>query len=185
MYRGASMRPAARCVAPGAVQGFTLIELMVTLSILAVILMMAVPSFGPTLRSNRLFAVQTAVMSAMALARSEAAKRGVPVGIRASGASVTGGNEWGAGWSVWVDSNANGAIDAGEPILRAHEALVAGLTLSVPNNGVIEFDAHGFLLPVPSPARQLKACSSTSGAPGYLITIQPNGLADSASTACP
>ncbi|MCO5398442.1 GspH/FimT family pseudopilin [Ralstonia sp. 21MJYT02-11] len=162
-----------------------MIELLVTLSILAVILMMAVPSFGPTLRSNRLFAVQSEVMSSLALARSEAAKRGVPVGVKAPGASVASGNEWGTGWSVWVDSNANGAIDAGEPVLRAHEPLVAGLTLSVPNNGVIEFDAHGFLLPAPSPARQLKACSSTSGAPGYQITVRPNGLADSASAACP
>jgi len=162
-----------------------LVELLVTLSILAVILMIAVPSFGPTLRSNRLFAVQTEVMSSFALARSEAAKRGVPVGVAASASSVASGNEWGGGWSVWVDSNANGAIDAGEPVLRAHEPLVAGFTLSVPNGGVIEFDAHGFLSPAPSPARQVKVCSSVGGAPGYRILIQPNGLADSASTACP
>ena len=144
--------------------------------------MVAIPSFAPMLRSNRVFAVQTEVMSSLALARSEAAKRGIPVSVVLSGASGVVGNEWGAGWSVWVDLNANGVVDSGE-VLRAHDALPPGFTLSVPNNGALKFDAHGFLSP--AVLRQLKVCSTASGTSGYQITIQPNGLVDAASATCP
>lgn len=165
------------------VHGFTLIELMVALSILGILLVVAIPSFAPTLRSNRLFATQTELMSSLALARSEAAKRGIPVSVIPSAPSGTvSGNEWGAGWSVWVDQNANGTVDSGE-VLRAHEASPSGLTIGVPNSGVIKFDAHGFLSP--AVLRQLKVCSTPRGTPGYQITIQPNGLVDSASATCP
>ena len=165
-----------------ATRGFTLTELMVVLAILAILLVVAIPSFAPMLRSNRVFAVQTEVMSSLALARSEAAKRGIPVSVVLSGASGVVGNEWGAGWSVWVDLNANGVVDSGE-VLRAHDALPPGFTLSVPNNGALKFDAHGFLSP--AVLRQLKVCSTASGTSGYQITIQPNGLVDSASATCP
>ena len=155
---------------------------MVVLAILAILLVVAIPSFAPMLRSNRVFAVQTEVMSSLALARSEAAKRGIPVSVVLSGASGVAGNEWGAGWSVWVDLNANGVVDGGE-VLRAHDPLPPGFTLSVPNNGALKFDAHGFLSP--AVLRQLKVCSTASGTSGYQITIQPNGLVDSASATCP
>lgn len=46
-----------------ATHGFTLTELMVVLAILAILLVVAIPSFAPMLRSNRVFAVQTEVMS--------------------------------------------------------------------------------------------------------------------------
>ncbi|MRT01054.1 prepilin-type N-terminal cleavage/methylation domain-containing protein [Ralstonia pickettii] len=165
-----------------ATRAFTLIELLAVVAILAILLAVAIPSFAPMLNSNRLFAIQTEVISSLALARSEAAKRGVPVSMVSSTASGVVGNEWGPGWFVWVDSNANGVVDSGE-VLRAHEALSSGLTLSVPNSGVIKFDSHGYLSP--ALLRQLKVCSAARGTSGYQITIQPNGLVDSASATCP
>ncbi|MFX7898796.1 prepilin-type N-terminal cleavage/methylation domain-containing protein, partial [Acinetobacter baumannii] len=68
-----------RAKALPATRGFTLIELLAVVTILAILLAVAIPSFAPMLSSNRLFAVQTEVMSSLALARSEAAKRGMPV----------------------------------------------------------------------------------------------------------
>jgi type IV fimbrial biogenesis protein FimT len=175
--------PRNRIPIPPAGYGFTLIELLVALAILAILLVVAIPSFAPTLRSNRLFATQTEVMSSLALARSEAAKRGIPVSVIPNAPpGAISGDEWGPGWSVWVDQNANGVVDSGE-VLRAHEASPSGFTLSVPNSGVIKFDAHGFLSP--AVFRQLKVCSTSRGTPGYQITIQPNGLVDSASVTCP
>ena len=171
-----------RAKALPATRGFTLIELLAVVTILAILLAVAIPSFAPMLSSNRLFAVQTEVMSSLALARSEAAKRGMPVSVVSSTTPCVVGNEWGAYWSVWVYSNANGVVDSGE-VLRAHEALSSGLKLSVPNSGVIKFDSHGYLSP--ALLRQLKVCSATSGTSGYQITIQPNGLVDSASATCP
>jgi len=166
--------------------GFTLIEMLVTVSVLAIILAVAIPSFAPSIRNSRVFALQTEVMSSLALARSEAAKRGVLVGVQAS-ASAPSGNEWGNGWTVWADSNGNGAIDAGEPVLRKHEPIPTGFTLgvkNVPSAGVIEFDSHGFLSP-PVAGVQINLCATVSGSPGYQITVQPNGMADSASATCP
>src|SRR3546814_19233482 len=55
--------------------GFTLIELMVTISVLAILMMLAVPSFTSIINSNRLTAQSNEVVAALQLARMEAIKQ--------------------------------------------------------------------------------------------------------------
>lgn len=78
-------------------QGFTLIELMVTVSIAAILLGIAIPNFTSTITSNRLTTNANELVSALNLARSEAVKRGQQVVIRKTGTN------WENGWQVFVD----------------------------------------------------------------------------------
>lgn len=59
--------------------GFTLLELMVAITVLAIGLGLAVPSFMDLIRQNRLTTQTNGLMAALAIARSEAVKRGTPV----------------------------------------------------------------------------------------------------------
>src|SRR5258708_2651494 len=82
---------------------------------------MSAASFSASTNNNRHHETENEFVACLALARSEAARRGVPVVLSAT--TPTSGNAFGGGWTVWVDINGNGSLDAGEPLLRSHEAL--------------------------------------------------------------
>ena len=82
--------------------GFTLLELLVVISIAAILLLVAVPSFlDSTQRTNRNAAV-TALADAVSVARSEALGRGIATVLctSTSGSECTAGSEWNAGFLV-------------------------------------------------------------------------------------
>jgi len=122
-------------------KGFTLIELMVTVAVAAILLTVGVPSFRDTVENNRLTAAANELVSALNLARSEAIKRGVRVTVckSADGAGCTSSGDWEQGWIVFTDLDGDGAFtddgdstlcESGEDcILRTHEALPSGYTL--------------------------------------------------------
>ena len=79
---------------PSKQAGFTLIELMVTIAILAIISMIAAPSFTPLMERWRVRGAAEALQSTIYYARSEAIKRGGGVTITATG------GDWAGGWVV-------------------------------------------------------------------------------------
>lgn len=84
-------------------KGFTLIELMVTLAVLAIVLSMAAPSFSSMLQDNRASALGSELQGALQFARSEAVKRRQSVVIcrsNAAGSSCENGTDWSGGWLV-------------------------------------------------------------------------------------
>ena len=85
-------------------RGFTLIELMVTLSVLAIVLSLAAPSFASLLASNRMSTQTNEFMVALNLARSEAVRRSQPVTLLSSNA-----DNYSKGWTVFPDLNGDGA----------------------------------------------------------------------------
>jgi type IV fimbrial biogenesis protein FimT len=124
------MRPVAtqrRGRPRGRVGGFTLIELMVTLTIAAVIMLLAAPSFKDAFLSNKLAAFANNFVASAQLARSEAIKRNRPVHVcrSADGATCAGSGTWQQGWIVWSDDDRSGALDAGEPVVQVQQALSA------------------------------------------------------------
>jgi type IV fimbrial biogenesis protein FimT len=117
-------------------RGFTLIELMVTVSILAILLGIAAPSFRDTLLNVRMTALANDLMSDLANARSEAAKRGVRVALCTSNNGSTCTNTaWQNGWIVFADGvNTNGLVDTGESVLKVVRA--AATSASITATGV-------------------------------------------------
>ncbi|HET6545221.1 MAG TPA: GspH/FimT family pseudopilin [Rhodanobacteraceae bacterium] len=90
-----------------AARGFGLIELVITIAVLAVLTTIALPSFNSTIRSNRVSTQANDLLSAIQLARSEAVarSRGVSVCAADTGAGVPAacGSDWGQGWIAFVD----------------------------------------------------------------------------------
>jgi type IV fimbrial biogenesis protein FimT len=101
---------------PIAESGFTILELMITVSVLAILLGVGVPSFTAAIRQNRLAAETNDILAATAVARSEAVKRGALVSICAANdtqtACATADNQWSNGWLVFSDEKGDpGKID--------------------------------------------------------------------------
>jgi len=87
--------------------GFTLIELMITLAIVAILLTVGVPSLKTFMQGNQLIASTNELVSALHVARSEAIKLNLRVSVCESsdGANCTATGNWENGWIVFVDGN--------------------------------------------------------------------------------
>lgn len=113
-------------------QGMTLIELLISISILAVTLGIAVPSFASLIRDTRLTTVINEMHGALFLTRSESIKRGRRVTICTSADQdvCAAGVGWHSGWIVFDDRNANGVRDPDETILRVGMPRAAGISVT-------------------------------------------------------
>ncbi len=118
--------------------GLTLIELVVTIAVLAITLGLGVPSFNSLIINNRLTTQANALVASVNLARSEAVKRGVQVRI-----AEESGN-WKRGWRVTVAGAKNRVL------LRVQFPFEGKSTLSAlrDSNRVkqMNFSPRGFLI---------------------------------------
>lgn len=112
--------------------GLTLIELMVTIAIAAILLTIAVPNLQSLFINNRLVTTSNNFVASLNTARSEAIRRGASISLRRN--SATSGDWGSAGWTMFVDSDADGTLDGGETTLKIEGALPSPLTLYANNN---------------------------------------------------
>ncbi|SDY37784.1 GspH/FimT family pseudopilin [Nitrosomonas sp. Nm33] len=105
--------------------GFTMLELMIALSIGAILATIAVPSYQSMMVQSRLATQTNELLTALHFSRSEAVKRGMRVTIckSSSGTTCTAGSSWQDGWIVYSDSGTAGTIDGSDQILRVFPAL--------------------------------------------------------------
>jgi len=131
----------------GRARGFTLIELMIVLVILAVVVIVALPGFSALSLSTRLKAYANEVVASVYLARGEAIKRSAAVSmcVSTNGTSCAGGGEednWEKGWIVvWV----NPADPTDRTVIKQQQALQPGyeLTTDTANVHTITFQPSG------------------------------------------
>jgi len=94
--------------------GFTLVELLVTIVVLTILLATAVPSFMEIIKNNRLTAQANSLVAAIQVTRSEAVKRGSGMVICAKdpgNLACSGNNDWTTGWIVFSDLDQEGDLD--------------------------------------------------------------------------
>jgi type IV fimbrial biogenesis protein FimT len=127
--------------------GFTLYELMVTVTVIGVILTVGIPNFSEFTQNSRLTSTSNDLLSSFQVARSEAARSKTNITICASAnsldaAAVCGGN-FNDGWIIFIDTNGDLArAGGGENVLRAHPAPPAGVTVTT-NGGATYFGFAG------------------------------------------
>jgi type IV fimbrial biogenesis protein FimT len=134
--------------------GFTMIELMVTLAVVAIVVTMAVPSFQSVINGNRLAGTANEMIASLQLARTEAIRRNGRAGVCMSTGTNSGEDAACAtanvdGWITFVDGNDDGAFDKdddGDELLRVYRLeapLVFGLSPGIGANTAM-FRPDGF-----------------------------------------
>lgn len=106
--------------------GFTLIELMVTLAVAAVMLTLAAPSLVAFMRNSELTAQANGLVAALNTARTEAMKRGLNAVI-----VPRDRQSWTSGWRVFVDTNGDNTYTGGtDDLVTEQPALPSYFTVS-------------------------------------------------------
>ena len=130
-------------------RGFTLVELMIALSVAAILTMVAAPSFSSFLEAQRLRAVVATLVGDLNFARSEAIKRNAPVLVCAKAGqsdNCSSSPNWDHGWVVCYDADRDNQCDDAQPgdpnPMRISGALDRSLDLKS-SDGKLRFDALG------------------------------------------
>jgi type IV fimbrial biogenesis protein FimT len=155
-----------RTIVPTRAQrGFSLIELMVVVTIAAVMLGVGVPSFREFTAGQRVKNTAFDFAAALLLARSEAIKRNTPVTLAHTGAS------WAEGWTVAVGGNT----------LSTKEAPVnVAITPNPDPTAGVTYQANGRI--AGTLTFQFSAANATAV---RCVTISTSGVPNTTTTSCP
>lgn len=134
--------------------GVTLVELMITIFVLAILMAVAVPSFRDAMRRGEVRSAGQSLMASLAYARSEAVTRGTFVSICAStnGASCADSASYESGWIIYAyPVGADGADQSydssdGSFVLLRHVDATSGVAMTAADKQVISFGQQGQLL---------------------------------------
>jgi len=156
--------------------GFTLIEILMVLALLGVMLAAGMPSFMAFITKTRVSGATNEFLGDVSYARSAAATRQVEVAICVSTnqTSCTTGNAWERGRIIFIDTNADGAVSAGETVLRVSQPTTA-TTVAATGFGstdILRFRPQGGLRPPTQGS--FKLCPS-SGTEGRMLSIATTG----------
>jgi type IV fimbrial biogenesis protein FimT len=157
--------------------GFTLIELMVTLTVGGILAAMAVPAFNSFVLNDRQVGQLNSLASSLNYARSEAVKRNLAGGITVcpnAGGATCSGTDWFGGWIV-TDSN---PLD---PPLQTVPALAGSGTWAVTGSQTgVTFQSSGMV--TPSATTTFTVCDVRGAAFARELEVNSTGRVASSST---
>jgi type IV fimbrial biogenesis protein FimT len=147
-------------------RGFTLLELMMTLTVVGILVGIGVPSMRTMVLNNRLTSLGNDLLASLQHARTEAIKRQSNVVLCATldptVANPTCTNGAATGWIVFQDTNGNWQADANEPIIERHPAIDPTVSVRSDGAAIVPFAPSGFALPpgLQVPMRNIVLCDS-------------------------
>jgi len=154
--------------------GFTLLELVIVVAVVAIIMTIAIPSMSTFNKNDRLTTNINKLIGQLAYARSEAVKLSQRVVICTSSdfASCSGSSDWEDGWIMFIDATPNGAVDGTETVLRVEQPLGGNQTLTPSTfTSQVTYDNRGFSTSTGS----FLLCDDRNGDFGKTINISNTG----------
>jgi type IV fimbrial biogenesis protein FimT len=153
-----------------------MLELVMVMSIAAILMAIAIPSYRYVTNANRIAAEINGLLGDMQYARAEAIKEGqtVTVCVSTNGTSCSAANlNWQNGWIVFSDVNGDQTFTAATDTLLRVQAAFSSTDTFVANNALaaVTFNREGF------------ATGAGGVTAGTLITLHANP-ANNASTRC-
>jgi type IV fimbrial biogenesis protein FimT len=151
-------------------QGFTIIEVIVTMTVAGILMMFAVPAFNAFIQNQRITTAANSLVLSLNLARSEAIKRDQSTGVTVC-ASTDGltcnGTSWTKGWIV-IDTSggANAGVLSGVATIGTNDTIseAAGQLQAV-------FQSNGTV----TQAASFTICDNRGAASAHSIDLGPTG----------
>ena len=105
--------------------GFTLIELMVTIAVASVLIVIAAPSFVGFQRSSELTSLTNSFVAALSTARGEAMKRGQHAVV-----VPRQNNDWTTGWNIFIDADNDQQFNGSDALIVQQGAVPSYFAVS-------------------------------------------------------
>ena len=161
--------------------GFTLIELIVTMAIGAIIMTQAVPSFLTSIKNNRLTTETNKLVADINLARSEAIKRGVNLMVcsttdpSAASPTCAASTTWSNGWLVFADDNGTGDFEAAnDTLIRVGLGQSSNSSIGfISTDNTLTYTAEG--LTTSASTIVIAICDDRGTTDGRQIQVNPTG----------
>ena len=174
-------------------KGFGLIELIVTISIIAILLAIALPSFQGTLNSNRTTSQMNDLVAAFNLARNEAISRNRAVTVCAANTSsgtptnCAGSTGWNLGWMVYVDSVTGNGAPVAVPAANVLRTGSAASSIAITATAAfVRFSSRGEVMATGNRTFTLKPASNCKPGQARRLTVMLIGRIGTESLAtCP
>ena len=167
-------------------RGFTLLELLVAVTVASLLVTLGVPGFRALTMNSRLIANTNEFVTSINMARSAAVRyqRNAIVCLSsdfdAAVPSCDAGTDWSIGWIVWVDKDRDAATDADE-ILFVHEPITGSATLASTTTNQFTYDPRGFAI---IGGDDLTLCDGRTGETGRVVRVNNIGRTSVAEAPC-
>lgn len=182
-------------------RGFSLVELMITVAVVAILTVIAWPNFRDFMHRNTATAQANQILASLQYARNEAVSRRYPTAVCASASTdetspaCDGGNTFDGGWMVWRDSSLTGVPAYTSSSGPGSDEL---LRVTSPQNGVsieaflgttatnqFSFDQRGMVTGAGGEIANIVVCAknkpedstgvNTERVPGKYVRVDPSG----------
>ncbi len=170
------------------IQGFTLPELMVTLSVAAILVTLATPSYLNYIQKNNALVLANQLVSDLNTARVNALSTGAQVSLCPidDSTATTCGNEtkWANGWVVFKDPNIQYTFNATTLLRESNFTSKTGVTYTVSpaNVSQVGYNALGALTTTPFSITIIpNACSGTQA---QIVSVSSSGRVSKGTTGC-
>jgi type IV fimbrial biogenesis protein FimT len=149
------------------VTGITLVELLTVIAIVAILVVIGVPSYQYINTSYRISGEVNGLLGDLQFARAEAIKEGQTVTACVSNnqTACTGGTDWQDGWIVFSDVNDDQTVDTGDTVLRVQLPFTSTDTFEPPaavDLGTVTFSREGFAIGLPGAGTTLTLHDATA-----------------------
>lgn len=154
-------------------QGFTLLELLITLTILGILITVGGPSFVTQINNNRVKTTALSLFESIELARTKAVASNTRAVLKHNG-------NWEAGWDVFIDSNNDGSITDEQPIASVGKTSNVRILPNKPVKNYISFIGTGESRTIGKSSTgapqmgSLMVCPPTEGS-GYKLILSKSG----------
>jgi len=175
-------------------RGFSLVELMITIAVVAILTAVAWPNFRDFMHRNAVTSQANQVLAALQYARNEAVSRRYPTALcgSTSGTACTASDtKFEGGWMIWRDSTLSGTPSysaAKDELLRVVDAQNGVSIRSFGGSGsasIIAFDQRGAVIGAGGGTTNVVVCAKTSSSdalgansqkvPGKYVRVDASG----------
>lgn len=166
------MKGRLACVARD--RGFTLVEMLMVLTVAVVLLTLGAPAFIDTVRNNRLVTTMNALSGTLASARAEAVAQRRVVTVCGSSDGLECDGEWTQGWISFLDEDGDETVDDDETVLRRADAVPGAISVALlGGDATVGYNSQGFV--ETGAATTLRVCDDRGDAHGRALLVSASG----------
>lgn len=158
---------------PRRATGFTLVEMLMVLTVGMILLMIGVPSFNSFIKGNRLTSQVNALSGTLSGARAEAIAQRNTVTVCGSSTGTSCNGAWGSGWISFLDLDADGTVDAGETVLGVADDVPPNVGIVFVGATTVRYNNQGFA--IAGSSGTLRLCDDRGSRYGRALVVSPTG----------